>query len=114
MNPIVEEKLINIQRDFSRYPAGRYRSDGPYNGELFREDILIPVLNNKADKIRIELDGVRGYNSSFLDEAFGGLVNRGFTVEELLERLQFISQDKSLIEEIKGYIKDRASIATRT
>ncbi|MDP1559249.1 MAG: STAS-like domain-containing protein [Nitrosomonas sp.] len=110
----MKEKIINIQRDFSRYPAGRYRSDGPYNGERFRDDFLIPALNNKADNIRIELDGVRGYNSSFLDEAFGGLVNCGFPVKELLERLQFISQDKSLIEEIKGYIKDRVSIAIQT
>jgi hypothetical protein len=109
----VEKTLINIQRDFSRYPAGRYRADGPYNGERFREDFLIPALNNKAKQVYIELDGVRGYNSSFLDEAFGGLVRRGFSAEELLNRLQFNSQDQSLIEEIRGYIKDQATVVNQ-
>lgn len=104
----MEKIIINIQRDFSRYPAGRYRGDGPYNGEKFREDFLIPALKKSADKIYIELDGVRGYNSSFLDEAFGKLIRCGFSAKELLERLEFNSQDKSLIEEIIGYIKFHA------
>lgn len=103
----MEKKVINIRRDFSRYPAGRYLSDGPYNGQLFREKFLIPALKDDAEKIYIELDGVRGYNSSFLDEAFGGLVSSGFTAPNLINRLILISQDQSLIEEIKSYIKDR-------
>ncbi|MBS0424582.1 MAG: STAS-like domain-containing protein [Proteobacteria bacterium] len=104
--------VIAIKDEFSRYPAGRYREDGPYNGQRFREDFLVPALQQNADKILIKLDGVRGYNSSFLDEAFGGLVRNGFSAAELLNRLQLESQDKSLIEEIKGYIKDQSNIST--
>lgn len=69
------EKLIKIATDFSRTPGGRYRSDGPASGEEFREDILIPALSH-GDTVTIDLDGARGYPSSFLEEAFGGLVRR--------------------------------------
>ncbi len=104
----MKKQLINIRNEFSRYPAGRYLSDGPYNGERFREDFLIPALKDKTSQICIVLDGVRGYNSSFLDEAFGGLVRRGYSADELLKRLQFESRDESLIVEIKRYITDQA------
>lgn len=106
-------KIINIRKDFSRYPAGRYLADGPYNGEKFREELLIPALSeaiSKGEKIKIELDGVRGYNSSFLEEAFGGLVRYGkfASTQDLPERLEFVSTDKSLIEEIRGYMEEAA------
>ncbi|MFT5615613.1 MAG: hypothetical protein ACI8Q6_002902 [Granulosicoccus sp.] len=34
------------------------------------------------------LDGVRGYPSSFTEEAFGGLVREIFSKEKLLDRVQ--------------------------
>lgn len=43
-------KIINIRENFSRYPAGRYRADGPYNGEKFREELLVPALSEAIDK----------------------------------------------------------------
>lgn len=72
---IMAEKIINIAADFSRTPGGRYRTDGPASGEEFRESVLIPALEEN-NSIVIELDGTRGYPSSFLEEAFGGLVRR--------------------------------------
>ncbi|MDD5329703.1 MAG: STAS-like domain-containing protein [Sulfuricella sp.] len=104
-------KVINIERDFSRYPAGRYVADGPYNGEKFREEFLVPALLEKTDKVLIELDGARGLGSSFLDEAFGGLVRSGYSAEDVLNRIELRSQDASLIEEIKGYIQEQAKIS---
>lgn len=111
-------KIINIRKDFSRYPAGRYIADGPYNGEKFREDFLIPALFeaiNKKEKVKVELDGVRGYNSSFLEEAFGGLMRSGkfSSIKDLPEILEFASTDESLIEEIRGYMKEAAPIAAQ-
>ena len=47
----MEKKIINIRRDFSRYPAGRYIGDGPYNGQRFREDFLIPALKDNTEKV---------------------------------------------------------------
>lgn len=97
---------INVAKDFSRWPAGRYRSDGPYSGEVFRDDILVPALD-KAEVVEVELDGARGYGSSFLEEAFGGLVRLGrFTSDQLLRRLRVVSNDDpSLSQEIQAYIR---------
>lgn len=95
---------INIAKEFSRYPAGRYFSDGPFSGEAFREVKLIPALN-KGEKVRIILDGALGYGSSFLEEAFGGLVRNGFSATELKSKLMFVSkEDPFLEEEIISYI----------
>lgn len=97
---------INVARDFSRWPAGRYRADGPFSGEVFRDDILVPALD-KAELVEVELDGARGYGSSFLEEAFGGLVRLGkFTSDQLLKRLRLVSKDDpSLSQEIRSYIQ---------
>lgn len=100
-------QTINIANHFSRYPAGRIPSDGPYSGELFRDNFLVPVLKTN-EKVIIEMDGTRGYGSSFLEEAFGGLIRLGFTEEQVLSAFQFISSDPSLIEEIQDYIKHGA------
>ncbi|WP_337519562.1 STAS-like domain-containing protein, partial [Desulfovibrio sp.] len=63
-------KTINIANDFSVFPGGRYRSDGEFSGEEFRDNILIPALQ-KYQQVIVELDGTRGYGSSFLLEVFG-------------------------------------------
>lgn len=97
---------IEIAKQFSRYPAGRYIKDGPYSGELFRKKFLEPNLPIH-EKIIIELDGARGYGSSFLEEAFGGLVRKGFPKEELRKKLDVRATNKSLTAEIFDFI-DRA------
>lgn len=99
-------KVINIAKDFSEEPIGRFPADSDFNGEKFREKYLVPALSN-YDKVIIELDGTEGYGSSFLDEAFGGLVRvNKLSKEELLNRLELISiEDESLITEIRDYIK---------
>ncbi|WP_416339777.1 STAS-like domain-containing protein [Paracoccus sp. (in: a-proteobacteria)] len=83
----VSDTEINIARDFSRYPSGRVVLDGPNSGERFRDQFLIPALNS-SERIVIVLDGVRGYPSSFTEEAFGGLVRAGFDKEDLLRRIR--------------------------
>ncbi len=67
---------ISIARDFSTSPAGRYPSDGPYNGTRFREQILIPAIKKAAsdgEKVIVDFNDVDSLSSSFLEEAFGGL-----------------------------------------
>jgi len=106
----MEQKIvINIARDFGRYPAGRYLTDGPYSGQAFRENLLAPALRSGDGVVHIELDGARGLASSFLEEAFGGLVRGGFDSKTLLNRLHLQSTDPSLIEEIKEYISNQSS-----
>lgn len=97
---------ISIAKDFSKFPGGRFKTDGPYTGEHFREDWLVPNLLNET-KVLVDLDGAMGYSSSFLEEAFGGLIRAGFT-KECLNKLLVIKSDNepSLIEEINQYIKE--------
>ncbi|MCM2461048.1 STAS-like domain-containing protein [Pseudomonas sp. CG7] len=95
---------FNIATEFSRYPAGRYISDGPFSGEQFRDEYLVKILDAGKPTIII-LDGARGYGSSFLEEAFGGLVRKGYTAEKILSLINFESRDASLIYEINDYIK---------
>ena len=100
---------IHIAEDFSRVPAGRHRNDGPRSGEAFRQDHLAPALR-KADKVIVYLDEVEGYGSSFLEEAFGGLVRvEGFAGEELRRSLILETDDGALEYEIRGYINRSSS-----
>jgi hypothetical protein len=82
---------ISIAKDFSDVPAGRYLTDGDYTGERFRDDFLIPALK-KASKdcpVVVDINDVEGYGSSFLEEAFGGLIRKhSFTEEDLKNKLK--------------------------
>ncbi len=101
------KRIIDIGKDFSRFPAGRFLSDGPNNGEKFQINFLIPVMK-KDEPVIIELDNTAGYGSSFLEEAFGGLIRKGYSAEQIHRCLSFSTQDPSLIAEINSYI-DEAS-----
>lgn len=98
---------ISIAKDFSITPGFRYITEGPDSGEEFRQKILEPLFQNKDTQypITINLDGVIGYATSFLEEAFGGLARKyGKTIVN--NRLEFISNDEPLlIEEIRDYIR---------
>jgi hypothetical protein len=97
-------RTINIGKDFSRYPVGRTREDGESNGERFREDFLRPALV-QVDVVNIEFDDALGYNSSFLEEVFGGLIRNGFTKEHLANKIKLVTKDDSLLVEIKEYME---------
>jgi hypothetical protein len=68
-----ETTVIDVARDFTRTPGGRYRNQGEWSGEQFREEILEPPLKRGGDVI-VDLDGPEGFTTSFLDEVFGELV----------------------------------------
>ena len=88
-------EVINIARQYSQFPGGRYPDDGEGNGTDFRRRFLVPVLRNRL-RATIELDGTAGYPSSFLEEAFGGLVRKeGFTAEEVLNAFDIVARDPS-------------------
>jgi len=101
---------INI-KDFSEYPGPRYMRLGPNSGEEFRDSILIPMIKKHGSQIVINLDGVMGYGSSFLEESFGGLIRAGIPhdlVNELVQRL-VSDDDPSRIYEIKDYVQEEIS-----
>jgi hypothetical protein len=96
-------KEIDVGSAFTRFPAGRYLEDGKFSGQRFRDDFLIPALERYRE-VKLYLDGTMGYGSSFLEEAFGGLVRQGLNKQDVLRRLILISEDRSIIEEIQEYI----------
>lgn len=96
-------KAINVSQDYTRFPAGRYVSDGRFSGERFRNDFLIPALNT-ADRVEVQFDGTLGPGSSFLEEAFGGLLRAGFNPGDLTARLVVSSSDESLVAEVRQYL----------
>jgi hypothetical protein len=90
-------------------------NDGTYNGERFRKEVLVPALRaaieiGPSQKLIIDIDGVRSFGSSFLEEAFGGLVRTGaFTQQELLRHLEIRCSKQHLMffkEMIESYIKE--------
>lgn len=96
-------KTLNIALQYSPSPAGRYQSDGPYPGETFRDELLWPALSD-GGVVTVNLDGTAGFGSSFLEEAFGGLVRKGLTEPELQARLRIISARQSYVDRIWNYI----------
>ena len=89
------EKLIFI-KDFSKNPGPRYINQGKSSGE----DYYLRVLNKeftdayeKKYKLIVNLDGVDGYMSSFLDEAFGNLVY-DFGIDNVTELLSVVSNEE--------------------
>lgn len=100
---------INLAKQFSTYPFGRYPKHGPDNGERFRLEYLEPALR-AGGVVTVDISGARGLAPSFLEEAFGGLIRAGFTKADLDQRLVIRSEvDPSLVEEVKGYIDEEAA-----
>jgi hypothetical protein len=95
---------INLAQDFTKHPAGRYKVDGSYSGELFREMFLEPIIS-KLEKTVIFLDGTRGYSSAFLDEAFGGIV-RKYSEKIVNDCIIFKSRDDVLLFRVSRIIKN--------
>ena len=106
---------ISIANDFSRYPAGRYRDDGSDSGERFRDDLLVPALNDESNAgVKVIFDGVAGFGSSFLEEAFGGLVRKcSMTPEFLFQHLEISTKEDDLKDYVKlarNYINEAAEL----
>ena len=86
---------IDIGRDFSRILGARFRKDGPYSGEEFREDILEPAFVS-CDRVVIALDSLSGFSASFFEEAFGGLV-RKYGLAAVRSKIEFRAVERRYI-----------------
>lgn len=99
---------IIIHSDFSDSPGARYIKDGPFSGEEFFDNHLLPKFQEAIDnneKLVIDLDGVWGYPSSFVSGSFGKLSIQ-FGAEKVLNTIEFISNEsltrkERIISEIK-------------
>lgn len=102
-------RTINIATEFSDTPGGRYPEDGPANGQKFRDELLIPALKS-FDKVIVDVSGVEGYGSSFLEEVFGGIIRlKLFDKNTLARKLTWIASDPSqscYLERIDAYVAE--------
>jgi len=107
-------KTIVVAKEFSTTPMGRDEQDGKYNGTKFRESFLIPAITNSdIEQVNVDLNNLLVTGSSFLEEAFGGLVRSGID-EKDLSKLKIISDREDLIIEVEDYIKDALSAKKRS
>lgn len=103
--------LLVVAKEFSPTPGFRTKEEGPFPADEFRDKILYPQLKDAIennDFLLVDLDGSAGYGTSFLEEAFGGLIREcKLSYQDIMEHLQLKSEDDpSYIDEIKGYIND--------
>ena len=97
---------ICIARDFHFNPIGRFPEDGPHSGERFRKEFLVPALRQYQNVV-VDLDDVLGLGSSFLEEAFGGLVRlERFSSKELLGKLEIVGGVASERDAVWQFIHD--------
>lgn len=98
---------IDLARDFSLEPFGRYPVHGPASGERFRTEFLEAPIR-RGEHVCVDIDGVEGLSSSFLDEAFAGLVRRGLLSPEAF--FQFVTvvstRDPSYLDDIRDYVQE--------
>jgi len=69
------EVHIDVGRDFAPTPGGRYRRQSKWSGEEFRETFLEPPLR-EGKTVVVDLDSAVGFSTSFLEEAFGGVIRK--------------------------------------
>jgi len=104
---------IKVATDFSKTPGGRFVSDGDWSGERFREEFLWPALKS-AGQIRVDLSGTLGYGSSFLEEAFGGLVRTHQNeMPDLVDRIELVPASSVYAQEAISYLRDAKNSGTR-
>lgn len=109
MNTVV----FSIAKDFSPHPGPRYARQGANSGEALRHK-LMKILKSRPEKLLIDLDGTKGIGSSFLDEAFGGLVRwEHMSKNDILKCFEFRSTlDPSYIAEIIDSISNAEPAST--
>ena len=99
---------IKICRDFSDTPGGRLKEEGEFSGELFRDTILIEKYEEAEqsnDILEIDFDDCYGVGTSFLEEAFGGLV-RKYHKHDILKRLIIIAtEDETIPDNIRKFVE---------
>ncbi|ASF47961.1 STAS-like domain-containing protein [Methylovulum psychrotolerans] len=101
----MKSKTIIIANDYTDTPAGRYKTDGSYSGERFREEFLYPALQDN-DEVNVDLNGALGFGSSFLEEAFGGLIReKGMPLADIKGKLKIVSSRALYNKRIWSYLE---------
>ena len=115
-------RKLDVAKEFTATPIGRYRADSSRSGEVFREDILRPALRAAAaagETIEIDFSGMAGLNPSFLEEGFAGLARvpdpttgKKMTGDEIFAAIKFadtVDYLRPYLEKVKKYIREEAA-----
>lgn len=100
------EKKILIAKDYSDTLGGRWMRLGPFSGEDFFNLILEPEFLKAREgeyRLIVELDGTKGYPSSFVDQSFGELA-RKYGASEVA---RIVEPKGEVFGWVADYIKDR-------
>ena len=102
--------IVSVAKDFTLTPGPRYRDEGSYSGEQFRETVLAGKIRDaiaRNEKICIDLDGTAGYGTSFLEESFGGLIREEHIPYAQIHSILKIKSDEKpkYIREVETYLK---------
>lgn len=65
--------------EFTDTPGVGYRDLGPFSGEQFLEEYLLPKYKQAVEERKqlvVSMDGTGGYGPSFIEVAFKGLVEK--------------------------------------
>lgn len=102
-------KTIVLIEDFTDAPGGRFREDGDFSGEQFRDDELLPAL--KEGTVTVDLNGALGLPASFLDESFGAVARKH---SKLVERLTIVLDDNEIAQKHLSEMIPRATLSWQT
>lgn len=110
-------KTLNVAKKFSPYPAGRYPDDGPFNGQIFRDEVLLPLLQ-EAQSVVVDIDGVALLPSSFWEETWGGMIREGrLGKAEARRRFSVVTSDPELrryVDLAKNFLEEAEPKAVAT
>ncbi len=100
---------IKLSTDFSATPGGRLIAEGDFSGEKFRDEVLLAKYEEAEQSntmLEIDFDDCYGVGTSFLEEAFGGLV-RKYHKHGILKRLKIVAlEDETIPGNIKKYVEE--------
>lgn len=103
-----EKKVLNISQVAPNflYQGPRFKKLGPNSGEAFRDEILIPFLDEldiTQQSGVVDFGNTKVFSPSFLEESFGGAIRRGYG--EKIESLKFENIPEEWEDALKKYVK---------
>lgn len=97
-----------IASEFSPITGGRTPDEGEFSGQIFRDEVLVPKYIeclDKNERLEIVFDNCYGIGTSFLEEAFGGLV-RKYKYTDVLDHIKLTANDdETILINVPKYIK---------
>lgn len=105
---------ISVAKHFSTTPGPRYRHEGKYSGDDFRDHFLAPCYFKAVImgvKLVIDLDGTAGFGTGFLEEVFGGMIRRkDIHADTFTNQIKLVSTEvPEYADEVLGYMEAAAA-----